>query len=103
MNLDNLSLDELRQLADEVNAAIVRHEQRRKVDARLKLEATAKALGYTLSEIIGEPSKATKRSPAAIKYRHPSNETLTWTGRGRQPRWVQEALNSGRSLSDLLV
>ena len=29
-----------------------------------------------------------KRSTIAIKYRDPANVSNTWTGRGRQPRWM---------------
>lgn len=39
------------------------------------------------------------------KYRHPSNEELTWTGRGNRPRWLTEYLeaNPNVELESLLV
>ncbi|MEH6436678.1 ParB/RepB/Spo0J family partition protein [Massilia sp. DD77] len=39
----------------------------------------------------------------AVRYRHPSTPSQTWTGRGRQPLWVSEWIKSGNSLSDLEV
>ena len=36
--------------------------------------------------------KAGARKPVAPKYRNPDNPEQTWTGRGRQPTWVKEAL-----------
>ncbi|WP_445322487.1 H-NS histone family protein [Roseobacter sp. HKCC-CH-9208] len=39
----------------------------------------------------------------APRYRNPSNPDQTWTGRGRKPLWVVDALNSGKSLDDLAI
>ncbi len=36
-------------------------------------------------------------------YRNPANSAETWTGRGRQPRWVRDALDRGLSLEDLAL
>jgi len=36
-------------------------------------------------------------------YRNPGNSAETWTGKGRQPRWVREALARGLSLADLAL
>ena len=46
---------------------------------------------------------ASSREKVAPKYRNPDKPSETWTGRGRQPRWVQAALAEGRSLADLTV
>ncbi|NCX71462.1 MAG: hypothetical protein EBW86_13010 [Rhodobacteraceae bacterium] len=39
----------------------------------------------------------------APKYKNPANSAQTWTGRGRQPVWVADALVGGKSLEDLLI
>jgi DNA-binding protein H-NS len=36
-------------------------------------------------------------------YRNPRNSAETWTGRGRQPKWVREALAGGVRLEDLAI
>jgi DNA-binding protein H-NS len=36
-------------------------------------------------------------------YRNPSNSAETWTGRGRQPKWVRDALAAGLRLEDLTI
>lgn len=36
-----------------------------------------------------------------VKYRHPSNAELCWSGRGRQPAWVANWINDGGTLNDL--
>ena len=42
-----------------------------------------------------------ERKPVAPKYRNEAGET--WTGRGKQPKWVAEALASGLNLEDLMI
>lgn len=37
-----------------------------------------------------------------VRYRHP-NSMMTWTGRGRAPKWVQEWIESGNTLDGLQV
>jgi DNA-binding protein H-NS len=38
-----------------------------------------------------------------LVYRNPSNSAETWTGRGRQPKWVRDALARGACLEDLAI
>ena len=38
-----------------------------------------------------------------IKYRHPENGALEWTGRGRKPKWVEAWLVSGNNMESLGV
>jgi ParB/RepB/Spo0J family partition protein len=38
-----------------------------------------------------------------VRYRHPDHPTSTWSGRGRQPKWVREWIEGGKSLDDLRV
>jgi len=46
-----------------------------------------------------EKPKGTQPLPAA--YAHPSNASLTWTGRGRRPAWVAAWIEEGGTLEDL--
>jgi DNA-binding protein H-NS len=76
-------------------------------DIREKMEA----YGLTLQDIGGAPAsrrrgggaKAPKGGKSkAIKYRGPNGET--WGGgRGRKPRWIQEALKAGKKIEDFAV
>jgi DNA-binding protein H-NS len=42
----------------------------------------------------GGPSSGLGKVPAL--YRHPENPGVTWSGRGRKPPWVKEAIAKGR-------
>ncbi len=101
-NLEALSLMELRQLQKDLAKAISTYEDRHKAEARAKLEAIAKEMGYSLADLIGAEVKAT-RAPAVAKYRHPENTALTWSGRGRKPQWFADHINAGKDPSALAV
>lgn len=48
-------------------------------------------------------AKAKPKMKVKPKYRNPDNAKETWTGRGKQPRWVGAAISSGKTLDDLLI
>ena len=102
IDLDAMSLKELKDLQSQVAKTISGFEDRKKQEAISLLEAKAKALGFTLSDLVNA-SPVRKRKPARAKYANPLSPAETWTGRGRKPRWVEAALKSGKSLSDLLI
>jgi hypothetical protein len=45
--------------------------------------------------------KAVNKTP--VKYRNPDNSAEQWTGRGRRPKWVVDALDSGKIIEDMSV
>ncbi|PTW40301.1 MULTISPECIES: H-NS family nucleoid-associated regulatory protein [Rhodovulum] len=99
-DLETLSLKELKELRKDVDTAISSFHEREKAKARAVLEATAKEMGYSLDDILGK--KARRVKPTA-KYRNPENPAETWSGRGRRPRWLEEALSKGASLEDFAI
>ena len=101
-DLEALSLSELKKMQKDVAKAISTFEDRQKAEARAKVEALARDLGYTLAELVGTETK-TYRAPAAAKYRHPENPALTWSGRGRKPQWFVEALAAGKTAENLAI
>lgn len=101
--IENMSLEELHAYQKEVEAAIKGYEKKRKADALAAVRETARSHGFTLEELIGgkAPGKATTKG--AAKYANPADPTQTWTGRGRQPAWVKEALAAGKSLDAMAL
>lgn len=71
-------------------------------DIRQKMETyglTAQDIGGTAAP---RKRSADAKTKAAVKYRGPNGET--WSGgRGRKPRWVQEALKAGKKIEDFAV
>lgn len=106
MNLETMTVEQLQQLQDQINREIKQRRNRDKKEIISKIRAMAAAGGYTLEELVSGANAVenvkVSRSVAA-KYRHPQDPSLSWTGRGKQPRWVAEAIAGGKALSDLLI
>ena len=101
-DLEALSLGDLKKMQKDVAKAISSYQDRQKAEARAKVEALARDVGYSLAELVGTETKSF-RAPAVAKYRHPENPALTWSGRGRKPQWFVEALEAGKTASDLAI
>jgi DNA-binding protein H-NS len=103
VDLNSMSLAELKQLQRDVAKAVNGYEARKKSEARSALEAKAQELGFSLSELTG--AKKTRKSSGSTgpKYRHPENPEITWSGRGRQPAWFKQTLEAGKSPETMAV
>ncbi len=96
MDLNEVSLPELKRLLRDVERAIASFQHRQLAAARAELEARARELGFSLAELAATETISAKRNRTAVqpKYRNPANPEETWSGRGRQPRWLTVALTS---------
>lgn len=103
MNIDNLSVEELRRLEKQVSDTIqVRFEQE-KDDLKRQIRDLAKKGGTTVEELFGLKVGASKRGKAAPKYRDPDDAMNTWSGRGRAPTWMKVRLEAGANKEDFLI
>ena len=102
MDIDSLSLSELKALRSKVDRAIATYEERKKKEALAELDDMARKMGYSLAELMSLTGKK-MRKPVAAKYANPEDAAETWTGRGRKPKWVVAALENGKSLADLEI
>lgn len=100
VNLDKMSHDELVQLQKDVKKALATYAERRRKEALIEMQEVARKHGVDLSDVVKGGKKGAMSTP---KYRHPENPELTWAGRGRQPRWVKEALQQGKNLDDMRI
>lgn len=113
-----LSFDLDAMTVTELSALIAKAEEKRNDrldDARSALKAEfeqkAAALGVTVGELYGRaaaPAASRTRKPrkdagqpAGVKYRGLHGET--WSGRGRRPLWLNEALVKGKDMADFLA
>jgi len=106
LTLSDMSLAELKKLHRDVERAIASFEQRKIAAARVELDVLARELGFSLAELVGGDLVMAKgqRAAAEPKYRNPRNWEETWSGRGRQPRWLTVALTSvGAKLEDFVI
>jgi DNA-binding protein StpA len=83
-----------------------RAEQQEKINTLLEL---MKADGISPEELFGNDVATMrvgkKRQPRPAKYRYTdlSGESKTWTGQGRTPKAIAQALAEGKSLDDFLI
>jgi DNA-binding protein H-NS len=102
MDLNSLSLKELKDLQSQVAKAISGFEDRRKREAIAELEEIARAKGFSLAELTGT-APTRKRSPSVARYANPADKTQTWSGRGRKPRWFSDALAKGKKPDSMAI
>ncbi|HWX00130.1 H-NS histone family protein [Collimonas sp.] len=106
MDLSGLTVAELRTLQEQVKQALKDREHLELTKAREQILAIAQSAGISLQDLLGAQSRSKSAAPkakVAVRYRHPSDALLQWTGRGRQPKWVQDWVASGQSLDAIRV
>lgn len=100
VNIQEMSRTELETLRADVDKALSTLDDRRKAEARAAAERAAREHGFALDDLVAK-EKTNKKNPA--RYRNTADPRQTWTGRGRQPNWIKDALAEGRSLDDFLI
>lgn len=105
VDVNKMSKEELKKLIKDAEKALESIETRRLADAKKAAETAAKEYGFSLDELLGAPAKGKGRKGAKnpAKYANPASPDQTWTGKGRKPNWVIDALASGKSLDDLKI
>ncbi|SMO54993.1 H-NS family nucleoid-associated regulatory protein [Ruegeria faecimaris] len=103
MNLEKMTRNELLELRANVDVALKAAERRDRKEALEAAQKAAAEFGFSLSELSDGSSKSLKLSKTKEKYRNPSNHDQTWSGRGRKPHWVHEALKAGADISDMEI
>jgi DNA-binding protein H-NS len=69
-----------------------------------KLDAEKHQLEHRLAQLNGHSDRERRPYPKVLpKYQNPERPFETWSGRGKQPRWVAAHLRTGKKVDDLLV
>lgn len=96
-------MDELEQIQQQISdlqrkAAAI--STARKTEVLKEIHAKIKAFGLTARDLGFSDRSESVRNPVAVKYRMGD---LTWSGRGRKPKFIEDHLASGGKLDDLSV
>lgn len=100
MDLEKKSLEQLINLKKEIEILITKKSKEKKSELIKKFRELAKSEGLSIEDILGSETNKPKVKTEP-KYINEKGET--WTGKGRKPAWVVEALASGKTLEELLV
>ena len=104
INFNEYSLEDLQQIQKDLEKTIKTKASEAKKNALQQIHNIANEHGLDLDEVLdGLKNPSKKKGKVAPKYRNPSNSEETWTGRGRKPKWVEQALTSGKTLADLEI
>lgn len=102
IDLKKLSGAELEQLIEQAQKELKSVRAREKNEALAAAKAAAAKFGFSLDELSGGASKS-KASKSAPKYANPADPSQTWSGRGRKPQWVHDAIAAGKDISELEI
>ena len=102
MDLSHMSVGDLRNLQEEIKQEMKKREQSDMAKAREQILAIAQSVGVPLKDLLAVNSRG-KTGTVAVRFRNPDNASQQWTGRGRQPKWVKEWVEGGKSIDKLRV
>jgi hypothetical protein len=93
-DLEALSLSELKKMQRDVARAISSYEDRQKAEARAKVEALARELGYSLAELVGRdrnpPVRLQRRSTGTLRTRRSPGQAEDANRSGSWKPWKQQ-------------
>lgn len=102
-SVDKLTYAQLLDLQVRVAKKVAQRRIEEKDKLKNQLAHLASMSGFTLEELLGQNSSTRKGSKIAVKFRHPNDPSLTWTGRGRQPLWLVGELKKGKKLDNFAI
>lgn len=121
VNLESMSAKELESLISQAKKRKTTLNKRKPLaTVRAAMLRQIAREGYSVAELFGtagastgKAGKAPKAPKAAgarkstgkvaPKYRNPENAAETWTGRGKQPRWLAAKTQGGAKLEQFLI
>jgi DNA-binding protein H-NS len=102
--------EEIERFMLELTAERKKRGEEKRQALKKQIESMVKEHGISFGELfpqVGKISRQTKAKRKEVgqkaKYRNPDYPDQTWSGTGRKPTWLVEALSSGKTLEDFAV
>jgi DNA-binding protein H-NS len=96
--LEAMPLDDLWKLHETIIAILESKLTAQKCELEKRLEELGR-LGESANTV---PKRRTYPKVQA-KFQNPERPLETWSGRGKQPRWMGELLKAGKTIDDFLI
>ena len=97
--LERMQLDDLWSLHEKIGSILERKFEHEKRKLQHRLDELGRQFG-------GSPTDLPQRRPypkVTPKFKNPRDPSQTWSGRGKQPRWIAELLAVGGDLDDFRI
>jgi DNA-binding protein H-NS len=105
-DLEAMSVDELWSLHEEVSSTLLAKimVEKGELEKRLAVLNRGRHAIEERAEVRTDQGKVRRKYPTVLpKYRNPLTSSETWSGRGKQPRWLAAAIKSGSRLEDFRI
>ncbi|GLQ90415.1 H-NS histone family protein [Dyella flagellata] len=107
IDIKSLNHNQLNDLIQKAQARQQELEKEKVTRVREKVQALLKAEGISFEEVFGGGAavRGKRRATGSVapKYRNPADPEQTWSGRGKRPRWFNDALKAGKKEKDLAI
>jgi DNA-binding protein H-NS len=109
LNLTVMSLDEMWELYEEISKvlAVRLTSEKQQIEnriAQLRSENETRQSEPADVRLCKDVPRARRKYPRVFpKYRNPKQPSETWSGRGKQPRWLVAALKAGRTIEEFVI
>jgi DNA-binding protein H-NS len=109
LDLDSMSVDEMWRLHEEVSRILsvrltTEKQELEKRLAQLQREDGMRVEASSGLQIVNGVPRTRRKYPKVLpKYRNPKNVSETWSGRGKQPRWLVAALKAGSTIDEFVI
>ncbi len=108
IDLETMSVDDLWSLHEKISRILSARitSEKQELEKRLALLNRGP---FTIEsgdsgQALGADDKVRRHYPRVFpKYRNPATPSETWSGRGKQPRWLVAAIKSGRTIDDFRI
>lgn len=103
IDYDQFDRPTLLQMQKDIPIELKKRDKTMRLELRKRVQKMVEEAGYSVDDVMSTSKAKAPTKKAPPKYRNPDDSSATWTGRGRKPLWVLAALDSGKSLDDLLI
>src|SRR5919198_2223238 len=104
-DLGAMSVDDMWRLHEEIGQVLSARltSEMRELEKRLAQLLRENGPRSVSTEPTAVPRERRRYPRVYPKYRNPSEPSETWSGRGKQPRWLAAALKTGRRIEEFMI
>jgi DNA-binding protein H-NS len=99
---DGMTVAELDALIAKAQTARQETRERRRGELKVEIEGKLKAEGFTAYEVLGAKVRP-KPETLPPKYADRADPSLTWSGKGRMPAWLQGKVDAGSAIEQFRI